>query len=956
MNNTLCASSAATHCAAEKRRAMIRDNNATPGANKLAGLDYVEVDPSGTSLDVHFFGTVPEGLTARNVVIEGGRRIRDIRVQSAKFEYHEDGDTCLHVKIDKPGDFSSYCICLIEPVEALVHCLGDPPPAVERQIPAGIDPRYACAPLLFRTDCPDTLDCKPPPCPTEPALPPPMINYLARDFQSFRQLMLDRLLVTMPGWRERHIPDIGITLVELMAYVADQLSYTLDAVATEAYLATARLRISVRRHARLVDYRMHEGCNARAWVCIDCDSDQTFDITDLAFAVPPDDAVVRVPGLIDWDSLRKTPDAIVFESVDIHGTGTVSVVAAHSEIHFYTWGDAECCLPAGTTRASLLNEPLKKAASPEKTNADGSKQQVDSECRDMAGEQQSSYSSSKVQAPANSQTGSETISVGMKHANAISAAPDERFLQLHKGDVLILEEIRGPRTGAVADADPNKRHVVRLTWVSPDPTVDPVTGSSVLEVEWGHEDALPFTLCLSTRTDAPNCEFVETAVARGNVVLVDHGITLDEVDDGWVVQADPLIGCCGCEGAAIDVPMVAKPFSMTLTKPLLTHAEVIDPSRAEDLSASALLQQDPRKAVASVKLDDGLPISSSNPDYSTKESKKPDETAFGFTKPVWRNKWDWISKGDLLSSLSTDRHFVVEMDDEGFAHLRFGDNDCGWQPEPRLHFRANYRIGNSTTGNVGRDAIVWVTRKRGLLSGIRLRPRNPLPAVGGTEPEPVSHVKLYAPHAYSRVLERAVAASDYAELARRDARIDSTYAELAWTGSWYEADVALDPFAEAEWDTSLAQDIEQMLERARRIGHDLRIVPAHKVPLVIGLQVCVAAHYSSSDVKRAIHEVLSDRRLANGTLGLFHPDNLEFDTDIKASRIIAAVQKLEGVQHVEITEFRRQDTASDIPSTSDSSLANNFIDIGRGEIAQLDSDRNFPENGTLTLDIKGGGL
>ena len=64
------------------------------------------------------------------------------------------------------------------------------------------------------------------------------------------------------------MPDLGITLVEVLAYVGDYLSYYQDAVATEAYLDTARQRISVRRHARLVDYLMHEGCNARAWVCV----------------------------------------------------------------------------------------------------------------------------------------------------------------------------------------------------------------------------------------------------------------------------------------------------------------------------------------------------------------------------------------------------------------------------------------------------------------------------------------------------------------------------------------------------------------------------------------------------------------------------------------------------------------------------------------------------------------
>jgi hypothetical protein len=935
MNNTLCASSAPAKCATEKRRAMVRANNTKPCAKKLAGLDYVEVDPSGISFVVHFFGTVPETLSARNVVIEGGRRIRDIRVLSAQFEKHEDGDTCLHVTIDKPGDFSSYCICLIEPVEATADCLGDPPSTVEREIPDGIDPRYACAPVLFRTDCPGTLDCKPQPCPPEPVVPPPEINYLARDFQSFRQLMLDRLLVTMPEWRERHIPDIGITFVELMAYVADQLSYTLDAVATEAYLATARLRISVRRHARLVDYRMHEGCNARAWITIDCDSDQTFDVTDLAFAVPPNDAIVRVPGLVEWETLRRTNGALIFEAMDFQGSGEVSLVAAHSEIHFYTWGDAECCLPAGSIRATLRDEPddSKNVAIEDGTE--------DSKCNPDADNQY----------PADKSTTSNPSPAGTTHKDIkASTRASARSLQLKIGDVLILEEILGPRTGAAADADPSKRHAVRLTQVIE--SIDPLGNINVLEIEWSREDALPFTLCLSTRTDAPDCKYIETAVARGNVVLIDHGLTVND-DEVWVVEAEPQAGCCGCDGAAVDIPMAAKRFSITLSKPLLNYAQALDTNQTEGLSASALLKQDPRKAVASIQLDDSLTTSSFKPKGQAEEHENPDAMTSGSLKPIWKDKWDWASNDDLLSSTSTDRHFVVEMDDEGLAHLRFGDNDCGWHPDPGLSFRARYRIGKGTIGNVGRDAIVWIARKSGMISGSRMYPRNPMPAVGGREPEPVSEVKLYAPHAYSRVLERAVAAADYAELAGRDPRIDSAYAQLNWTGSWYEASVALDPYAKAEWDASLAADIEQQLNRARRIGHDLRIVPVHKVPLFIGLSVCVAPHYSRSDVELAIREVLSNRRLEDGTLGLFHPDNLEFGTDIKASRIIAAVQQLEGVLHVEITEFRKLD--ADPKSTGAvSALADNYIAIGRGEIAQLDNDRNFPENGSLKLDIQGG--
>src|SRR5260370_15910344 len=121
----------------------------------------------------------------------------------------------------------------------------------------GFDPRYARLDFSFKVGCLSDLDCAssascPPPVRVEPE-----INYLAKDYSSFRQLILDRLALIMPDWQERHIPDLGIAVVEMLAYVGDYFSYYQDAVATEAYLDTAWQRVSVRRHARLVDYLMH---------------------------------------------------------------------------------------------------------------------------------------------------------------------------------------------------------------------------------------------------------------------------------------------------------------------------------------------------------------------------------------------------------------------------------------------------------------------------------------------------------------------------------------------------------------------------------------------------------------------------------------------------------------------------------------------------------------------------
>src|SRR5207253_3507646 len=112
----------------------------------------------------------------------------------------------------------------------------------------------------------------------------------------------------MPDWHERHAPDLGIALVELLAYTGDHLSYYQDSVATEAYLDTARRRISVRRHARLVDYQMHEGCNARTWIYIDTKKeDYELPAADLAFLTSCPELAEIGGAMIAEDQLRAIP-------------------------------------------------------------------------------------------------------------------------------------------------------------------------------------------------------------------------------------------------------------------------------------------------------------------------------------------------------------------------------------------------------------------------------------------------------------------------------------------------------------------------------------------------------------------------------------------------------------------------------------------------------------------------
>jgi hypothetical protein len=228
-------------CGNDGRRAAVLNQSV------VNGIDYLEVVDHEATVDadrqrflrVTFVRTpAPPGLAPANVVVRGGERIRNISVTHT----HMDVDV-LVVEVDQRGDFSTYTLSLINPSTGATL--------------AGIDPALASIDFSFKVECPSDFDCRVDEvCPTV-AEEPPHIDYLAKDYASFRRLMLDRLSLLLPGWAERSAADLAVTLVELLAYVGDHLSYRQDAIATEAYLGTARRRTSVRRHARLVDYLLH---------------------------------------------------------------------------------------------------------------------------------------------------------------------------------------------------------------------------------------------------------------------------------------------------------------------------------------------------------------------------------------------------------------------------------------------------------------------------------------------------------------------------------------------------------------------------------------------------------------------------------------------------------------------------------------------------------------------------
>jgi hypothetical protein len=83
-------------------------------------------------------------------------------------------------------------------------------------------------------------------------------------YSSFRLSMLQRIsrLQALSTLHTRSDDDYAVTLLDMWATVADVLTFYQERIANEAYLRTARLRDSILRMARLLDYQLRPGVSA----------------------------------------------------------------------------------------------------------------------------------------------------------------------------------------------------------------------------------------------------------------------------------------------------------------------------------------------------------------------------------------------------------------------------------------------------------------------------------------------------------------------------------------------------------------------------------------------------------------------------------------------------------------------------------------------------------------------
>lgn len=297
----------------------------------VTGIDFVYVYLNQTTLDVYFLrspttldppplidaGTLTPDLIPAQIRIyspSGGEHLPEVTIDRLEAAI-VDSRPVLRIFTTTPGDFSRYRLIIDDP---------------------RIDPYYNDVGFSFKAHCRNDLDCKPPPheCPPEAWVDFP-VDYLARDFWSFRQALLDFAAQRYPDWQDRLEADIGIMLAEVLSALGDELAYAQDRVGREGYLETTSQRRSLRQHARLVDYTIHDGLAAATWLVVTVSNDSL------------------LPAGLDVWAESDRGDRINYEVgqglTEVLAGKTYAATVNRNELQPHLWDEDDVCLAVGTT-------------------------------------------------------------------------------------------------------------------------------------------------------------------------------------------------------------------------------------------------------------------------------------------------------------------------------------------------------------------------------------------------------------------------------------------------------------------------------------------------------------------------------------------------------------------------------------------------------------------------------
>jgi uncharacterized phage protein gp47/JayE len=263
---------------------------------------------------------------------------------------------------------------------------------------------------------------------------------------------------------------------------------------------------------------------------------------------------------------------------------------------------------------------------------------------------------------------------------------------------------------------------------------------------------------------------------------------------------------------------------------------------------------------------------------------------------------DWLLRKNLIYSRSTDKHYSIQIDENDITRIYFGDGIYGQIPEKDARIVATYRVGGGVRGNVAEKKITVIS-KAPQLQALAAQVTNETPATGGAERESIEHAVKFAPTVF-KSLQRGVTGEDYVALAKQFPGVAKARAEAA---NWNYIDLYLAPSGGGIATDLLKADLLAYFEDKRMMTTLIRIKDPTYVPIYITAEVKVKSYYFQEDVRHQIEDAIQKQ--------ILNFDKMDFGQSVYLSKVYEAIENIEGVDFVNISEFRRDTPARIYKST-----------------------------------------
>jgi baseplate J-like protein len=296
----------------------------------------------------------------------------------------------------------------------------------------------------------------------------------------------------------------------------------------------------------------------------------------------------------------------------------------------------------------------------------------------------------------------------------------------------------------------------------------------------------------------------------------------------------------------------------------------------------------------------------------------------------------WSLQDSLAFSRADRTDYTVEIDEDDQATILFGDGAFGAIPPVGSEIRATYRYGGGAAGNVAAGSIQSIVDAPALaLLGARVT--NLAAATGGADRESLEHAVLQAPSVF-RSLRRAVTAEDYRALALAFPGVGKVRAEGAGANL---VRLFVAPSGGGQVSDLLRSNLLAYFEDKRPVSTLIDIQSADYVRIYVTARIQIGAYFSRTEVSQLA---------ADAAARLLAFDEVDFARTVYLSKFYEALEAIDGIDFVNVTEFRSE---RDAPDTVN---ALGKIELGSNEIAKAPDDpvADIPYLSGVKLVVDGG--